>query len=192
MALRLLPLLLASTAALVQSDGNVCVRPTANTLSSSCFGVCSDAPLCVSYAPETSASWTSASSAQDGDATVGDDEEDAYYTEGCAFSGVATCHNNVSGDCEVQCLTSLPSANSSWVLTIAQPQSDQTAWSLFQHLDAIAWPSTLSSLSILGLTGSRKVPLSFSPDAFTNSSALTNLYVAPHASLLPMFCLLGS
>lgn len=181
MALRLLLVLLASTAALVHSDV-VCVRPVVNTLSSTCFGVCSDAPLCVSYAPETSSSWRSSSSAQD-DATVGDDEQndglDAYYTEGCAFSGVATCHTNASGSCELQCLTNLPSANSSWVLEIAQPQSDQVAWSLFQHLDAIAWPSTLTSLSLLGLSDSRRVPLSFSHDAFTNSSAMSNLYVIP-------------
>lgn len=150
-----------------------CARPSRNTLTSDCFGMCGSSSstttassLCVNYAaaPKNEAS------------RMGDGN---YYYQGCAFAAMSTCHANVTaGNCELQCLQSSNEKQEAWVFDVAPPQKDKTETSLFLYVENVALPSTLKNLSIVGTTEiTRKVPISFAAGVFGDSTALERMYV---------------
>jgi hypothetical protein len=132
-----LGLLLALQAAATAGDA-VCVPPSLNTLTTSCFDACesaADYPLCISYAP---------ASAQNESSQAGQGD---YYYLGCAFTDMDTCMVNVTaGNCELQCLQTNNVDALAWVLNVAQPQEDRADTGLFQYIDALELPPTLKNL----------------------------------------------
>ncbi|RLN85411.1 hypothetical protein BBJ28_00015420 [Nothophytophthora sp. Chile5] len=151
-------------------DGN-CVQPQRNSLSSDCYGACGSA-LCVSYAPASAQDMSM--STQDGN----------YYYRGCEFARMPSCHTNVTaGDCEVQCLEEETADAVEWTLGVGQPQSDKTDTALFQTVQDLTLPATLQNLTIVGDTENSQVtvPLSFSSNAFTSGSALTQMDLSDNA-----------
>lgn len=148
-----------------QATANACMRPARNTLTTQCFSACAQvAPICVNYAARPSNE-----SLKEGDGN--------YYYQGCAHTNMASCHSGVGADmCELQCLQTKNQQNKEWVLDVSQPQADRIETSLFVMVDKLRLPSTLQSLKLVGTTElTRKVPMTFEPDAFASGAGLQKI-----------------